>query len=371
MDLIKRWLPNVLLILISIIIGLVIFETVGGYVFKNPDPYKWYDRFMLFSAADGSSTFENVDDFFTYSKNTTIHSVTYYIVKGEWVKEYDYKFRTNSLGLNQPDEIKNDRIKILILGDSYTEGQGAKPWINILSESIKNPNLQIVNGGIPATGFQQWLKLHDYLRKSGIAFEKLVIIFISDDFRRGILNHNKKRLDCLKTPETCDGSEDLFGFDESKNVRIALNMFYNKRKNMIQLSFKRKISLLFPLSYTVLRNSKQIIINKLLFNRMEKQENNNKLSNVKAINHLIKLYNDKIIFIHIPAKDEILNGMSKLGTEARSAIRENGKEVIDGFEICRLKIEDYFPNDGHPNQQGYKKIGDCVLKVLNENRFLY
>jgi hypothetical protein len=35
--------------------------------------------------------------------------------------------------------------------------------------------------------------------------------------------------------------------------------------------------------------------------------------------------------------------MSCVGTAARSAISENGKEVIDGFEACKLDIGDYFP----------------------------
>src|SRR5262245_22658333 len=87
---IQHWSSNVVLTLISIIIGLFIFEHTGKYIFKDrPNPYNWDARFMMFSASDYSSVFRNVDDFFTYSKNTTIHLVTYYSIDGKFVKEYD------------------------------------------------------------------------------------------------------------------------------------------------------------------------------------------------------------------------------------------------------------------------------------------
>ena len=42
--------------------------------------------------------------------------------------ETDYNIETNNLGLVMKKDIyKNDRV-LLVIGDSFTEGQGAEPW---------------------------------------------------------------------------------------------------------------------------------------------------------------------------------------------------------------------------------------------------
>jgi hypothetical protein len=83
---------------------------------------------------------------------------------------------------------------------------------------------------------------------------------------------------------------------------------------------------------------------------------------------MIQKYGNKVIFIHIPQKDEVkFNRMAPNGFLARDAIERQGGHLEDGFALCKLKNSDYHPNDGHPNLIGYQKHSNCVKNVINHN----
>ena len=74
-----------------------------------------------------------------------------------------------------------------------------------------------------------------------------------------------------------------------------------------------------------------------------------------------------MVFIHIPQKDEIkFNRVNPFGLLARESIEKNGGNLIDGFSRCGLQSNDYYPNDGHPNQEGYSKIEQCVTRIIKD-----
>jgi hypothetical protein len=56
---------------------------------------------------------------------------------------------------------------------------------------------QPVNGGLLGTGFEQWFKLERYLSGQSIRISKLLVLFISDDYARGVWNFSPSVLQCL------------------------------------------------------------------------------------------------------------------------------------------------------------------------------
>ena len=100
--------------------------------------------------------------------------------------EYDYRLRTNNYGLAQATDIMPGRRSLLLLGDLFTEGQGAEPWFRLISPVIDELGYQPINGGVLGTGFHQWLNLDRYLAAQNIQVRKLLVLFISDDYHRPV-----------------------------------------------------------------------------------------------------------------------------------------------------------------------------------------
>mgnify|MGYP006267186491 CR=1 FL=1 len=61
------------------------------------------------------------------------------------------------------DIYKNDRV-LLVIGDSFTEGQGAEPWFYDL-EKDNYLNTKLMNLGIMGSGPMGWLSLTNHLKE--------------------------------------------------------------------------------------------------------------------------------------------------------------------------------------------------------------
>jgi hypothetical protein len=77
-------------------------------------------------------------------------------------------------------------------------------------------------------------------------------------------------------------------------------------------------------------------------------------------------YGKDVIFVHIPDRFELHDGVEASGIAARAAIREAGAKLFDGFERCGLTVSDFHVNDIHPNSAGYAKIAECVREAAKE-----
>ena len=160
------------------------------------------DRRVVFF--DGpSAIFENHEDIFTYLPRNEIRNVTAFFSDNDFVVEYDYRFRTNNRGLVQDADVVPERQSLLLLGDSFTEGQGAEPWFRLVSPAIEKLGYQPINGGVLGTGFSQWLKLDRYLAAKNIQIRKLVVLFISDDYHRPVWHIPPPVAECLSGSPLC------------------------------------------------------------------------------------------------------------------------------------------------------------------------
>src|SRR4029077_17526377 len=114
-----------LLVVPSVILGICIVELLGHLFLPSTGNslaiYKYVHEILFF---DGPGTiFRNQGDIFTYVPNSEIRDVAGFFSGDDFKIEYDYRFRTNNFGLVQDTDIAPDRESLLLLGDSFTEGQ--------------------------------------------------------------------------------------------------------------------------------------------------------------------------------------------------------------------------------------------------------
>ena len=345
----KRGL-TVLLFLGSIFLALLLFELLykNFFMHKGADIYHWDKRYMLFSDYKGGSVFKNSGSIFTYQPNSSVLAQAYYFVNGKWGKEYEYVFQTNDFGLIQSTNIDLARPNILFLGDSFTEGHGAIPWLEEFKANFDQNKHRFINGGILGTGFNQWELLHDQLIAQGVKIHKLVVIFISDDYSRGVWNMPESTLKCISNYKTCGRLDSFYGTPPPEELGGFLENLKKSR------SFTEDLKQLFPATYRIYKFVRGRRGDGLTYSR-------------QTIQNFIQLYGENLLFVHIPQKDEIVAGrISKLGLSSRKDIEDFGGTLVDGFAGCKLLLDDYHMYDGHPNAAGYKKISTCVRQAIKE-----
>jgi lysophospholipase L1-like esterase len=346
--------------LLAIILTLLITELGLRLYLREPDRQT---RLIFFSEGE---VFKNKDwGGFVYQPNVTIRSTVFYVSNGDistLTKEFENDITTNSLGLVQLKQIDPLKPAILFLGDSFTEGHGASPWFYELERRWPETLRQIINGGILGTGVEAWGRLYDDLSRH-IKIDRIVIVFTSQDWTWPVWQLSKGALDCLKAHLLCSGHEDFFSLPASSLSteqyvqKIARSRFeYDQQKtrdgNLLERSFifsrilrptYRTVHKIFARADNASADDKQFEISENTIIRI-----------VGSIGH------DHVLFIHLPMKDEIPLGPNQLGTRAREFLSQHKLTLVDGFSNCGLTLKDFHRTDNHPNQDGYRKIADCV-----------
>lgn len=356
-----RGLGAAALVVVSLMLGLIIVE-LSCYFFvpsvarasANKQLFDWNHRIIFFEGA--GSIFQNDDDIFTYVPHDDIRTVLGYFSNKDFSVEYDYRFHTNNFGLVQDFDIAPARPSILLLGDSFTEGQGAAPWFRQLATQGNEVPYQLINGGFAGTGFEQWGKLARHLKCRNVNIRKLIVLFISDDLRRAVWNFPQAELRCLQSLSACTGDEQYRRLPSSTELAATIDKIKTLRDTP-----KRRVTararMALPASFLVYDYLRSILFTDQLLAEQRA---------VTTIAALVEEYgSDNVAFLHLPQKDE-LDGMSEPGMQERRAIQAAGGKLYDGFQLCHLTPADYHVRDPHLNAQGYGKIANCVGKVLHE-----
>ena len=182
-------------------------EILFRLTFADPE-YYWRYRLAFIS----SNAFENRGDgLWTFRPHTNIREVAVYEVALPYplqtnrMVEFDCRMKSNNLGLLQSDDIEPGTNATVIIGDSFTEGQGGCPWFDRLQSRRRTDRL--VNGGLMGTGIEQWRRLILYLQQSGVRPQRLLFIAISEDFKRGPWNWGQPQLACLDEGKCSQGAD--------------------------------------------------------------------------------------------------------------------------------------------------------------------
>jgi hypothetical protein len=345
------------LVIASIIIGVLIVESscqlFCSSIRRTQIVDKAIHRIIFFDGRD--TIFRNQGDIFTYVPHSDIRNLTIFFSDNGFEVEYDYHFRTNNFGLVQDADITPGQASVLLLGDSFTEGQGAEPWFRLVSPEIEKLGYQAINGGLRGTGFEHWLKLERYLAANDVQIRKLVVLFISDDYQRPVRNFDPGELRCISTLTLCRGAESYYyRLPPPDELSSWIAKIRADRATITKrIWFKTRVEALLPGSYQVY---------KFLSERSVPAEQQSRA----AIAELIRLYGpENVVFMHLPQEGEI-NGLKDLGLRTRHSIEEAGGKLFDGFKLCRLTARDYYSNDGHPNRSGYAKIAFCVTNAVKD-----
>ena len=310
----------------------------------------------IYRVYDQGEIFQSYKNFFLYKKNLDQKRyLSFYYDKKDktFEKIWDYKFSTNNFGLMQKFNLEKNKKSILFLGDSFTEGQGAEPWIDNLGQEYNG--YQVINGGIQGAGFRQFENLHNFLSQT-LDIHKLVVIFISSDIRRKIeLATNHK---CLLNYNNCNSNNMMFGIP--KGEEFDIKKFILEKINLKQKYDLKKKIIFFIRNLYIYQYSRSII------NKYRLKNDQNIKINLKSIINLKKKYRDDIIFIRINDPGEIMFKKKSYETE-----------IIDKF-FKKKKLKYYFCDmdqnlslfhdyDYHPNAKGYEILRKCVQNILDIN----
>lgn len=346
-------------LIIQFVVVIVALEIVG--IWQKSNSYYWGYRYLFYSP---NAVRDLVDGLWTYNPNTEIRSIASYSLppKGAWI-EYDCKFKTNKFGLINTNYTNQDEVDLLVLGDSFTEGQGGCPWLT--EESISKDNSLrgkvILNGGLMGTGVLAFEKLTDWL-ESQIKIKNIIVIAISNDFKRKLPPENfwSKDQKCLNNYE-CDNTNYWWGLipDASKEEILQKTAIRSKLRNNPD-SWGDSLEY-FSMTYRSVSALKKIFSSKM--DSPEKNTNNTEYEDsLKALIRLRSKYPEMKLLL-VEQRDEVgILGRENLDTKAVLEMLSFHKIAYD---LCSLGIGDYMPIDGHPNPDGYKKLRNCLLNAVN------
>src|SRR5579863_2409196 len=289
-------------------------------------------RIFFFAGRD--TIFQNHEDIFTFVPDSEIENLAAFLTDDGFTVEYAYHFHTNNLGLVQDADVVPGRDSLMLLGDSFTEGQGAEPWFRAVSPEIDKLGYQAINGGLRGTGFEQWLKLDRYLAAQNVQIRKLVVLFISDDYHRPVWNFDANDLLCLSQHPLCRNLETaVFRLPPPEELSSSIAKIRTARAAMRQRSWLgAHAAALLPASYHVYQYFTRRLRNPTFFARLENAGQQSRA----AITEFISKYGpDNVAFIHLPQKDEI-DRPNDLGLQARGYIQGAGGRLFDGFKLCGL-----------------------------------
>jgi len=356
-----------LITIISIFITFLVLEVGYRFLVKSNIINL---KVMLYQVG---KNFKNEKDFVIYQPNQSIRHMTLFtkeeiVSPNDIIIETDYNIETNNLGLVMKKDIyKNDRV-LLVIGDSFTEGQGAEPWFYDL-EKNNYFNTKLMNLGIMGSGPMGWLSLTNHLKeKNSLNIDGVIINIILPDLYRLKWTHNENQKKCLYEG-FCNYRGAFQGIDFKKYKsyeEIIKYEFLNKNRkigsgndiiiNSGVLAFTKSIlkqsKLLKDMYYGIVRNYFQ---NPKILKR-----------NIDAISKINEIAY-KNLYVNIITTKNINKKNYTLDKNYKLFFKYLNENKID-FSWCEISIDGFHKFDDHPNKIGYKKIRDCTSKsILNLN----
>ena len=326
---------------IIIIICLEFLLSIYFNSYKIPTENRFKNRYLLYSKDGNDKLFDEYKNFFKYKPNILSRDLLYYYKDNKFLKIWDYEFNTNNFGLVQKSDIFSNKDSILFLGDSFTQGQGASPWIDSFNGNISG--YQVINGGILGTGFQQFENIYDHISEN-FNIKKLVVIYIGEDLRRSISIMSDKKV--LFIPNSEEELNNLL-FKQHKLRLKKKEKFKDRLKYLIRELYIYNV---FRSAINTFRLKNDVVIKK----------------NLKSTVSLYKKNYPNIIFINVQTANEIITGQESYETKVlKKFFRDN---EYPNYK-CDLSnnLSNYHKIDYHPNEKGYKELYKCVKNIIQNN----
>lgn len=328
------------------------------------DPfYYWKFRFQYVSPNAYVNRNEGV---WTYRPNADLREVAVYampspLARGPklWV-EFDCRMRSNNLGLLQNDDAQPGKPVTIVFGDSFTSGQGGCPWFHKLQ--ARRPQDRLLNAGQLGTGFGQWWRMFEYLKTQGMVAERVLLIAISNDFKRKTWVWPRSDFECLDRGNCVwDGvySWQPVRPDETESELLART----------RARYDMRFSNYSAVSFWFLSLEQYSYFLKFLHIAVENVANLAKyaaggvLPETEAALKAFKA-------LGVPVKVLLVTQRDETGTMGNEADATGAEAVLKAhglsYDWCRLDHDDFLPIDGHPHAGGYEKLAACADRALAE-----
>lgn len=347
------WRSRLAYFAITTVFVLGALEILLRLVSADPD-YYGKDRFFFVTPNVYEDRGEGV---WTYRPHLSIREAAVYLVpslttlKRSYVVEYDCRMRSNNLGLLQVNDVAAGADATVIVGDSFTAGQGGCPWFDRLQ--ARRPSEQLVNGGLLGTGVDQWRRLVGHLQQQGVSIKRLLVIMIADDFKRPVWNWKGANEDFM--PPVADDESHAQLID--RTARRAAARFPDDGS----IDFVKRVMKQYSYVYKFTSRANQAVKDLIRSMRRGPQDDPGVWQrNVEALRAL-KGLGVPIGVVLVPQRIE--TGLVAPQHDRRLAIDALNANGVP-FSLCPLVQADFMPRDDHPNAQGYDKLVDCADKAL-------
>lgn len=367
----KKNLINFILLSLSIGFPLIIADLIMKSLYLP----KQQARVMLLSK-DGLS--EDLE--YKITKFSPLKEYRHVAVYGGGI-EFDYTFKTNHLGfrntfscnLNKSNNLKKNNYDVVITGDSFTEGTGSNfSWTKFLEKEICKKDLNTINTAIPGYGIEGMANTLAYAKKE-FNSKYAILALIPDDIHR---EHTRpfKNEKYSYTLGNASGNKFVWWHIDNDLSAGEINKIADKKvkAGLIPVLVKISDSLKYRISKA-----------KYIFNKYTKKveqrnfPNSNLENSVKYINKSIKEYGkDNFLLIILPTKEKLEINVdefyvSRINNDLAYFLKSIDQEIsIADLRNCDLSLSDFYKIDGHPNERGYKKIGNCSLKSKTITKFV-
>jgi hypothetical protein len=347
------------------LISFVVVGTELMFRALSPDPfYYWKFRFQFVSP---NAYVNRGEGLWTYRPNLDLREAVVYGMPSPlarepklWV-EYDCRMRSNNLGLLQDDDVLSEAPRTIVFGDSFTSGQGGCPWFHKLQ--ARRPQDQLLNAGLLGTGFDQWWRLFEYLKTQGVVARRVLIIAISNDFKRHAWTWPVTDFNCLDR-DICSW-DGVYSWQPVRPDETASDLLTRTRarytmrfSNYTALSFWFLSLEQYSYFLKFLHMSVENVINLVRFAAA------GLLPETEAALTAFKTLGIPVKVLLVTQRDEtgVMGNEADL-TGAVAALEAHGLP----YEWCRLRHDDFLPVDGHPNAAGYDKLAACADHALVED----
>ena len=327
-------------------------ELLGSLTGTNS--YFWDDRRLFVSK--GAIRPVGVEGLWTYAPHRTIMSAaTYRFSNWEGWLEYRCHFETNKFGLIDTNYNDNESaVDYLVLGDSFTEGQGGCPWLNRSSLSSAGP--KILNGGLQGSSILSFELLEQWLEPQ-VRIGNIVLMVISNDFKRALIPRIWRDSAACLSGGIC-GKDDYIWAVDPETPDSGLVELSRRSLDLQRRSVPDQLAATLRYHSTTYDIAARYLA--LLTPRESARQPAPYEANFQALLRLRQKYSSLKI-IHIPQKDEV----GPLGVENLDTmtVRRFLADNRIAYSSCGLALPDFMPIDGHPNRQGYGKLLACLKKA--------
>ncbi|MDH5387056.1 MAG: hypothetical protein OEY06_01255 [Gammaproteobacteria bacterium] len=295
--------------------------------------------------------------------------------KAQWGPILGYEVNTNSLGFkdSQPRKISLEKTnhRILLMGDSFTEGVGYAyndTFAGILDKNLKNKNIEVLNAAVSSYSPIIYYRKTQYLINKGLEFDHMVVFVdisdIEDEAKNYIINEDgnviSKRAGKLNYKLKRFITENTIILS---NIRILLRKSKNSVKAVNEPKFDDVINA--PRSLWT--------INDGIYNDYGKKGLKLAEQHMTMLANLLKTNNIKLTIVVYPWPDQIWHKdlESKQVIFWQNWSKEHNADFINLFPTFinasnpKKTIEDYFIfGDFHWNKKGHNLIAESILPQL-------